>query len=116
MDKKIYILENLDCAHCASKMEARINDLPGVTQAAISFPTKQLQLTAEHPDELLPQIRKICTSLEPEVKIIPKTNDSDREEKEKSISHFSLFWPEPYFLSDSKLLIPSAEQNPFPFR
>lgn len=83
MDKKIYILENLDCAHCASKMEARINDLPGVTQAAISFPTKQLQLTAEHPDELLPQIRKICTSLEPEVKIIPKTNDSDREEKRK---------------------------------
>ncbi len=68
----MFILENLGCAHCASKMEAKIQELPGVEEAAITYATKQLRLVAEHPWELLPEIEKICTSIESEVRVVPK--------------------------------------------
>ena len=70
--KRIYILENLGCAHCASKMEKRIQALEGVESATITFATKQLRLRAADPDALLPHIRKICTSIESEVKVVPR--------------------------------------------
>ena len=70
--KRVYILENLGCAHCASKMEERIQALEGVESATITFATKQLRLGAADPDALLPQIRKICTSIESEVKVVPR--------------------------------------------
>ena len=70
--KRIYILENLGCAHCASKMEERIQALEGVESATITFATKQLRLEAADPDALLLQIRKICTSIESEVKVVPR--------------------------------------------
>ena len=70
--KRVYILENLGCAHCASKMEAQIQHLDGVENATITFATKQLRLNAADPDALLPQIRKICTSIESEVKVVPR--------------------------------------------
>jgi Cd2+/Zn2+-exporting ATPase len=67
MEKRIYILENLGCANCAAKMEAKIRVLPGVEEAIIVFPTKQLRLTAEHHENLLPQIQKICADIESQV-------------------------------------------------
>ena len=70
--KRIYILENLGCAHCAFKMEERIQALEGVESATITFATKQLRLRAADPDALLPHIRKICTSIESEVKVVPR--------------------------------------------
>ena len=70
--KRVYILENLGCAHCASKMEEHIQHLDGVESATITFATKQLRLNAADPDALLPQIRKICTSIESEVKVVPR--------------------------------------------
>ena len=70
--KRVYILENLGCAHCASKMEEQIQLLDGVENATITFATKQLRLNAADPDALLPQIRKICTSIESEVKVVPR--------------------------------------------
>ena len=70
--KRVYILENLGCAHCASKMEEQIQHLDGVENATITFATKQLRLNAKDPDALLPQIRKICTSIESEVKVVPR--------------------------------------------
>ncbi len=69
---KVYILENLDCANCASKIEKQINALPDVTSATITFATKQLKLTAKNPDALMEQINKICTSLEPDIVIKAK--------------------------------------------
>ena len=70
--KAVFLLENLGCAHCASKMEEKINELPGVTSATITFATKQLRIAADDPQRLLPQIQAICTSIESQVKVIPK--------------------------------------------
>ena len=67
MSRNVYILENLGCANCASKIERKVAALPGVEEATITFATKQLRLTAEDPDALLPEIQKIATDLEPEI-------------------------------------------------
>ena len=72
MSTKIYMLENLGCAHCAAKMEERIGELSGISQVSITFATKQLRVTAENPDVYLEDIRKICTSIESQVKVVPR--------------------------------------------
>ena len=35
--KKKFKLTDLDCANCAAKMEKRINELPGVAEATITY-------------------------------------------------------------------------------
>ena len=45
--KKVYRLEELDCANCAAKMERAINELPGVEKATVNFMAQKLVLTAE---------------------------------------------------------------------
>ena len=77
-NSKIYILQNLGCAHCAAKMEEKINNLPGVTAATITYTTKQLRLSAKDPDKFLPEVQKICASIESEVKVV------SRDELEKA--------------------------------
>ncbi len=69
---KTYLLENLGCAHCASKMEEQIASLDGISKATITFATRQLRVTAKNPDRYLPQIRKICTSIESEIVVKEK--------------------------------------------
>lgn len=68
--RAVFLLENLGCAHCASKMEEKISQLPGVEEATITFATKQLRITAEDPQALLPEIRRICTSIESGVEVL----------------------------------------------
>ena len=90
MSTKIYMLENLGCAHCAAKMEEKISEIHGVEEASITYTTKQLRVTAENPDDYLEEIRKICSSIESQVKVVPrdikvKTADEGiqiKEEKE----------------------------------
>ena len=77
--RKVYIIENIDCANCAAKMEKKINELPGVEDATITFATKQLRLAAKNPDALLPKIREICTSIEAQV-VIKEQKEGKREE------------------------------------
>ena len=69
---KTYLLENLGCANCASKMETQIAELDGISSATITFATKQLRVTAKNPDLYLPQIRKICSSIESQVQVLEK--------------------------------------------
>lgn len=73
VEKAVYFLENLGCANCAAKMERKIKDLPGVKYASITFATKQLRLSANHQEELLPRIREICASIESDVKVVPRS-------------------------------------------
>lgn len=53
-------------------MEEALTALPGVDSATITFATKQLRITAADPDSLLPEIRKACTSIESEVRVLPR--------------------------------------------
>ena len=51
-------------------MEERISELDGVEDCVLVFETKQLRVTGENPDALLPQIREICSGIESEAKVI----------------------------------------------
>ena len=72
MAQKIYILEELDCANCAAKIEAKFNALPQVEEATITFATRQLRLTAEDPDSLIEELTKVARTVEPGVTILPR--------------------------------------------
>ena len=67
MAQKVYLIENLCCANCAAKIEAKFNELPEVEQAVIVFPTKQLRLTAADPDALIDRLTEIARTVEGEV-------------------------------------------------
>ncbi len=69
---KIYIIENLDCANCAAKIERKINELPGVEDATLTFATKQLRVTAKNPDSLLDQMRQVARTVESQATIEPR--------------------------------------------
>lgn len=83
MSTKIYMMENLGCAHCAAKMEERIGALSGITEATLTFATKQLRITAEDPDSYLEEIRKICSSIESQVKVVPREISVKSAKKEE---------------------------------
>ena len=72
MAKKVYFIENLDCANCAAKIEAKFNAHEKVQEATITFSTKQLRLTAEDPDALLPELTALARTVESEVVIRPR--------------------------------------------
>jgi copper chaperone CopZ len=62
--KKKFILEGLDCANCAAKIEREINNLDGVKNANVNFMTTKMLIEAE--DD------KISAVLENAEKIIKK--------------------------------------------
>lgn len=66
---KVYTIENLGCANCAAKMESRINQLEEVSDATITFATKQLRVSAKNPDALLNEIQEICAALMSEYRL-----------------------------------------------
>ena len=69
MPKKTYSLQNLDCANCAAKIEAKFNAHPRVEEAVITFATRQLRLTAEDPDALIPELQTLARTVESEFTI-----------------------------------------------
>ena len=70
--KKTFKIENLDCAHCAAKIEDAINKLDGVNKAEVNFLTLKLKLDAvdERFDEIFEEVLNIVNTVEPECEII----------------------------------------------
>ena len=65
--KKTFKLVDLDCAHCAAKMEEAIKKLPGVTDASVNFLSQKLVLEAPDDsfDDIVKQMVKTCKDIEP---------------------------------------------------
>lgn len=72
--KKTYILEDLDCAHCAQKIEDAVAKLEGVENCRVTFLTQKLVLEAADgkEDALTKEIKKIVKKLEPDVTVVEK--------------------------------------------
>lgn len=72
--KKIFKMEDLDCANCAAKMENAIKKIEGVKDATISFMAQKLTLVADDDkfDDILKKAVKACKKVEPECRIIVK--------------------------------------------
>lgn len=71
---KTYILEDLDCAHCAGKIEEDVAKLEGVTKSTVTLLTQKLVVEAEDAKikTLTKDIKKIVKKYEPDVTVIEK--------------------------------------------
>lgn len=69
--KKTYRLKNLECAHCAAKIETAIGKLEGVTGVSVNFMTQKLTLEApeEQLADILDKVRAVIRKIEPDVEI-----------------------------------------------
>ncbi len=70
--KKVFKLQDLDCANCAKKMENAINKLDGVESATVSFISQKLTITADDArfDDIMKQVVKECSKIEPDCTIV----------------------------------------------
>ena len=77
--KYTYILENLNCAHCAGKIEQAIAAAEGYDTVSFNFATKELRFKSERKDTLA-EIQAICDSIEDGVTV----RDAAEEKEESS--------------------------------
>ena len=72
--KKRYMIKNLDCAVCATKLEKAIQKIDGVNEVSISFLSEKMKLVIDETreDTIMNEINDVIHRLEPEVEIIEK--------------------------------------------
>lgn len=72
--KKVFDLIDLDCAHCAARMEDGIRALDGVVDVSVNFFTQKLTLEVEDADfdKILKKAVKICRKIEPDCTVVIK--------------------------------------------
>lgn len=70
--RKVFKLEDLDCANCAAKMEDAINRIDGVEKATMSFMTQKLTIVADDDrfDEIMDEVERVCARVEPDMTIL----------------------------------------------
>ena len=70
--KKTYILEDLDCAHCAAKIEEEVGKLEGVIKSTCTFLTQKLvvELDDAADKDITKMVKKIVKKLEPDVEVV----------------------------------------------
>lgn len=72
MVRKKYEVHNLDCAHCAAKIEHAVAQLQGVGSSNLDFVTRSFVVTVdeEHAPSLQQNIEKIIAKMEPDAKLV----------------------------------------------
>lgn len=72
--KKTYKLIDLDCAHCAAKMEDAIKKIDGVTDANVSFMAQKMTVEGDDArfDAIMKEVVKTCKKVEPDCEIVLK--------------------------------------------
>ncbi|EEP44402.1 heavy metal-associated domain protein [Collinsella intestinalis DSM 13280] len=70
--RKVFKLDEIDCAVCAGKLEDAIKKLDGVQDAKINFLTQKLTLEAadEDFDAVLDAVVKLTAEVEPDCEIL----------------------------------------------
>lgn len=70
--KKTFKLEDLDCAHCAQKIEDGIRGIEGVSSVSVNFFAQKLTLEAPDGDfdEILKKAVKVAKKIEPDCTVV----------------------------------------------
>jgi len=82
--KKVLILEGLDCANCAAKIETQTKGIDGVNDATVDFVSKKLTIEVADKKEfnrIVGDVTSIVKKIEPDVKVV----DADKNKSNKSI-------------------------------
>ena len=72
--KRTFILEDLDCAHCAKKIEEAVAKMEGVSNCTVTFLTQKLVYDVEDDknEAVEKEMRKFVKSTEPDVTVVAK--------------------------------------------
>ncbi|MBD5451970.1 MAG: heavy-metal-associated domain-containing protein [Lachnospiraceae bacterium] len=70
--KKKFKLEDLDCAHCAAKMEEAIKGIDGVNDAVVNFLAQKMTIDAvdDRFDAIMEEVKAVCAKIEPDCQIL----------------------------------------------
>lgn len=70
--RKVFKLDEIDCAVCAGKLEDAIKKLDGVQSAKVNFLTQKLTLVAADDDfdAVLDAVIKLTADIEPDCEIL----------------------------------------------
>ena len=79
--ERIFTLQNLNCANCASVIEEKLNHLESVSAATFTIGTKQLRITSnvEDTDALQEQIQAVCDATEDGIVVVPFVRAAKKE-------------------------------------
>ena len=83
--RKKFILQGLDCAHCAQKIVEQIKKENGVTNVDLNFTTKTLVIDADE-NKVFEKAKKIVVEIEPDVKVKEFGEDTEDDEQFSAIS------------------------------
>lgn len=78
MKETKFILQGLNCAHCASKIESLVKKLEYVEDANLNFVSKTLDINLKSTNEhnIFNDVKRIVKRLEPDVEVIVDENSS----------------------------------------
>ena len=70
--KKIFKLEGLNCAHCASVIEEKVAKVEGVKSVMVNFMTTKMTLESvdNNIEEVVGKVKQLISEIEPEVNIV----------------------------------------------
>ena len=70
--KKVFELEDLDCAHCAQKMQEAVAKIDGVTNVTVNFLSQKMTLEADDDkfDQVLKLAVKEISKVEPDCTVV----------------------------------------------
>lgn len=68
------MLEDLDCANCAAKMENAIRKLEGVREVTVGFLTQKMTIETDEGkmDDVMKRVVEVCRKIEPDCTILLK--------------------------------------------
>lgn len=81
MTEKVFILEGLNCANCAGKIEEKTRNINGVENVFLDFVSKKLKVNIDGDnsyDDIVMEIKKIVNEIEPDVRVIEKEDNNLR--------------------------------------
>lgn len=69
--KKVFVVEDIDCANCARKLEEAIQKIEGVESASLNFLAGKLTVQAvdDQFDDVMKKIVKTAKKIEPDCRI-----------------------------------------------
>ena len=68
--RKTFKLMYLCCANWAAKVGSGIKELPGVTDASVSFMAQKMTIEADDVDAVMKDVVKCCKKVEPDCEIV----------------------------------------------
>lgn len=80
--KSTYILNDLNCANCAAKIERKIADTAGFSDVSFNFATKKLTLSTNMTNAQS-EIQSICDSIEDGVTVVEESQKGESSSKSK---------------------------------